>query len=130
MNAEVLNALMVAHGSTEGDGKLLSDFRWMQKYASIAPEIVEKLRNVESRLRDAVADLRDDSTSLFSTGSSKTLSGRGGGKGATDEARPPSSQNSSVDGATMALALEKARQDYFNETPEAGKVEGVNDNDD
>uniref|UniRef100_A0AAV1V3R5 Uncharacterized protein n=1 Tax=Peronospora matthiolae TaxID=2874970 RepID=A0AAV1V3R5_9STRA len=132
MNAEFLNALMVAHGSTEGDGKLLSDFRWMQKYASIAPEIVEKLRNVESRLRDAVADLHADSTSLFSTGSSKNLSSRGGGKGVADEvvARPPSSQNSSVDGATMALALEKARQDYFNEISEAGQVEGVDDNDD
>ncbi|CAI5711335.1 unnamed protein product [Hyaloperonospora brassicae] len=131
MNAEFLNALMVAHGSTEGDGKLLSDFRWMQKYASIAPEIVEKLRNVESRLRDAVADLHGSSTSLSSAGSSKTS--RAGGNGAADEvaARPPSSQNSSVDGAAIALALEKAKQDYFNEMSEAGHVEDVEiDNED
>ncbi|ETM50776.1 hypothetical protein L914_05275, partial [Phytophthora nicotianae] len=98
-NAEFLNALLVAHGSTGGDEDLLNDFRWMQKYASIAPEIVEKLRKVESRLRDAVLDLPDGPN--------------------TQAARPPNSQRSAVDGAAIAQALEKAREDYFSETSDA-----------
>ncbi|EEY64633.1 uncharacterized protein PITG_16058 [Phytophthora infestans T30-4] len=109
-NAEFLNALLVAHGSTGGDGDLLNDFRWMQKYASIAPEIVEKLRTVETRLRDAVLD---DSTWLFQ-GASKVPEGA---------ARPPKSQKSAVDGAAIALALEKAREDYFSETSDGADEE-------
>ncbi|KAF4138404.1 hypothetical protein GN958_ATG12426 [Phytophthora infestans] len=109
-NAEFLNALLVAHGSTGGDGDLLNDFRWMQKYASIAPEIVEKLRTVETRLRDAVLD---DSTWPFQ-GASKVPEGA---------ARPPKSQKSAVDGAAIALALEKAREDYFSETSDGADEE-------
>ncbi|KAG6976933.1 hypothetical protein JG688_00000872 [Phytophthora aleatoria] len=111
-NAEFLNALLVAHGSTGGDGDLLNDFRWMQKYASIAPEIVEKLRKVESRLRDAVLDLHDDSASLFPAGAAKA---------SEVAARPPNSQKSAVDGAAIALALEKAKEDYFSETSDGAQ---------
>jgi chromosome segregation ATPase len=123
MNAEFLNALLVAHGSG-GDGNLLNDFRWMQKYASIAPEIVEKLRKVESRLRDAVLYLHDSSASLFPDGVSKApLSS------SADEvvARPPNSQKAAVDGAAIALALEKAKEDYFSETSEA--ADGLDEED-
>ncbi|KAJ8578859.1 hypothetical protein ON010_g342 [Phytophthora cinnamomi] len=117
MNAEFLNALLVAHGSG-GDGNLLNDFRWMQKYASIAPEIVEKLRNVESRLRDAVLDLHDGSTSLFAEGISKAPASSVSADASADGVVPqaPSSQNSAVDGAAIALALEKARENYFTES--------------
>ncbi|KAG7392974.1 hypothetical protein PHYPSEUDO_013462 [Phytophthora pseudosyringae] len=118
MNAEFLNALLVAHGSTGSDGDLLNDFRWMQKYASIAPEIVEKLRKVESRLRDAVLDLHDGSTSLFPEGSKVPLSKNSVGEAV---AQPPNSQKSAVDGAAIALALEKAKEDYFTETSEAAQ---------
>ncbi|KAF1794131.1 hypothetical protein GQ600_5579 [Phytophthora cactorum] len=111
-NAEFLNALLVAHGSTGGDGDLLNDFRWMQKYASIAPEIVEKLRKVESRLRDAVLDLHDDSASLFPAGAAKA---------SEVAALPPNSQKSAVDGAAIALALEKAKEDYFSETSDGAQ---------
>lgn len=121
MNAEFLNALLVAHGSAGGDN-LLNDFRWMQKYASIAPEIVEKLRKVESRLREAVLDLHDGSSSLFSDAkapvSNASSSYAAGDSAEEGVAKPPSSQNSSVDGAAIALALEKARDDYFSETSE------------
>ncbi|OWZ10284.1 hypothetical protein PHMEG_00016889, partial [Phytophthora megakarya] len=119
MNAEFLNALLVAHGSTGGDDNLLNDFRWMQKYASIAPEIVEKLRNVESRLRDVVLDLQNGSSSLFPDGTVQTS--------VNGDARPPKSQNSAVDGAAIALALEKARDDYFSETSET--ADGLDDED-
>ncbi|GMF23173.1 unnamed protein product [Phytophthora lilii] len=127
MNAEFLNALLVAHGSTGGDENLLNDFRWMQKYASIAPEIVEKLRKVESRLRNAVLDLHDGSTSLFPNGVSKAPVG---GDDSADEVvpRPPISQNSAVDGAAIALALEKAKEDYFTETSEV-QEDGLDDED-
>ncbi|KAK1931617.1 hypothetical protein P3T76_012946 [Phytophthora citrophthora] len=116
-NAEFLNALLVAHGSTGGDENLLNDFRWMQKYASIAPEIVEKLRKVESRLRDAVLEY-DGSTSLFPAGSKAPLSNV-----SEAVAKPPTSQNSAVDGAAIAIALEKAKTDYFSETSDGGEDE-------
>lgn len=123
MNAEFLNALLVAHGSGS-DSNLLNDFRWMQKYASIAPEIVEKLRNVESRLRDAVLDLHDGSTSVFPDGVSKArVSGVSTDDGVVPAA--PSSQNSSVDGAAIALALEKAKENYFDESEQQLDEEGV-----
>ncbi|KAE9146095.1 hypothetical protein PF006_g9109 [Phytophthora fragariae] len=122
MNAEFLNALLVAHGSG-GDGNLLNDFRWMQKYASIAPEIVEKLRNVESRLRDAVLDLHDGSTSVFPDGISKAPVSNV----SADEVVPraPNSQNSAVDGASIALALEKAKENYFTEADQELDGEGA-----
>ncbi|KAF4321936.1 hypothetical protein BBO99_00000449 [Phytophthora kernoviae] len=127
MNAEFLNALLVAHGSTGSDGNLLNDFRWMQKYASIAPEIVEKLRKVESRLREAVLDMGEGSSSLFSDGTA-TVPVSNTSNISTDDAKedsategasqPPSSQNSSVNGATIAIALEKAKEDYFMDQPD------------
>ncbi|KAL3660992.1 hypothetical protein V7S43_014009 [Phytophthora oleae] len=118
-NAEFLNALLVAHGSAGGDGNLLNDFRWMQKYASIAPEIVEKLRKVESRLRDAVLEY-DGSTSLFPVGSKAPQSNESVHEAV---AKPPNSQNSAVDGAAIAIALEKAKDDYFSETSDGGEDE-------
>ncbi|KAG1699206.1 hypothetical protein DVH05_014122 [Phytophthora capsici] len=114
-NAEFLNALLVAHGSTGGDENLLNDFRWMQKYASIAPEIVEKLRKVESRLREAVLEY-DGSKSLFPAGSKAPLSHE-------TVVKPPNSQNSAVDGAAIAIALEKAKTDYFSEASDGGEDE-------
>ncbi|KAL4108851.1 hypothetical protein PRIC1_000560 [Phytophthora ramorum] len=127
MNAEFLNALLVAHGSMGGDESLLNDFRWMQKYASMAPEIVEKLRKVESRLRDAVLDLHDDSNSLFPDSVSL---GPVSNEKSVDEgviSRPPNSQKAAVDGAAIALALEKAKEDYFSETSEAAQEDDLND---
>ncbi|CAI5726088.1 unnamed protein product [Peronospora destructor] len=124
MNAEYLNALLVAHGSTIGDDNLLNDYRWMQKYASIAPKSVEKLRNVESTLRDAILDLQGSSTLQFA-GSSKPPCENDFSDGGPLRP-PPTSQNSAVDGAAFALALEKAKQDYFRETLEAGQEEDVN----
>ncbi|CAI5711974.1 unnamed protein product [Peronospora effusa] len=121
MNAEYLNALLVAHGSTIGDDNLLNDYRWMQKYASIAPKSVEKLRNVESTLRDAMLDLQGSST-LHIEGSSKPPRGNDFSDGDALQP-PPTSQNSAVEGATFALALEKAKQDYFRETSETGQEE-------
>ncbi|CAH0480732.1 unnamed protein product [Peronospora belbahrii] len=123
MNAEFLNALLVTHGSMGEDEELLNDHRWMQKYVSIAPEIVEKLRNVESRLRDAMLDIHGRSTSLFE-GSTTTPMSHVSGNGSCDNGalrRPPTSQNSAVDGAAIALALEKAKQNYFCETSETGQ---------
>ncbi|GMF39540.1 unnamed protein product [Phytophthora fragariaefolia] len=124
MNAEFLNALLVAHGSSSDDN-LLNDFRWMQKYASIAPEIVEKLRKVESRLRDAVLDLNDGSSSVYPEGISKVPASNG----SADEVVPqaPISQNSAVDGAAIALALEKAKENYFTETSEAAQENGLDE---
>ncbi|RLN70093.1 hypothetical protein BBJ28_00006455 [Nothophytophthora sp. Chile5] len=149
MNAEFLNALLVAHGSAGSDGSLVSDFRWMQQYAALAPELVEKLRKVEARLREAVLDLPNDGkTSVFADGVVKAvvkedLEASSGSldvgnrseletsrddeekEEAGDSAvmQPPSSQNSSVNGVAIALALEKAKEDYFSETSDVAHDE-------
>ncbi|RLN60524.1 hypothetical protein BBJ28_00008702 [Nothophytophthora sp. Chile5] len=143
MNAEFLNALLVAHGSTGSDGSLVTDFRWMQQYAALAPELVEKLRKVEARLREAVLDLPNDGkTSVFADGVVKAVvkEDLGASSGSLDVAnrseleekeeaddsavmQPPSSQNSSVDGVAIALALERAKEDYFSETSDVAHDE-------
>ncbi|TDH67663.1 hypothetical protein CCR75_009184 [Bremia lactucae] len=118
-NAEFLNALLVAHSSPADEGNAIDD-RWMQKFALITPETVERLRRVESRLRDAVLDLHH-SASVFHADAIV--------KDSTDEisAHPPRSQSVAVDDVVIALALEKANEDYFSETSET--AHDLDDND-
>ncbi|GAB9469920.1 hypothetical protein Gpo141_00007182 [Globisporangium polare] len=66
LNTDFLKAVLALKGSSKGDGDDRSD--WMSKYVKTAPEMVERLRGLESRLQEAM-EQRIHQASADETGS-------------------------------------------------------------